>query len=254
MHLEKEGLDNIKSLRNNAQASFTTDKEDEEEQTLDYYLIDNKVVQVEFKDLYLANQDTVGWLKIDDTPVDYPVMYTPEDEEYYIHKDFDKNYSASGSIFIGSGADITRPSENMILYGHHMFNNTMFKPLDKYADEDYYKEHKYITFDTLRQTGTYEIIAAFRTKIYYSKEEGFMYYTYTDLQNKEDFDEYIANCNKIKLYDTDATAEYGDQLITLSTCAYHTYNGRFVVVAKRIDGLEVDTEKDPIEVISTKEE
>lgn len=230
------------------------ESEDENKESyLGYYLIDNTVVQAEFKDLYLQNSDIAGWIKIDDTPIDYPVMFTPEDEQFYIYKDFEKNYSSSGSIFIGAGASITRPSDNMILYGHHMANNTMFKPLDKYMDEEYYKEHKYITFDTLRQTGTYEVVAAFKTKVYYYEKDGFMYYTYTDLQKKEDFDKFVEECDKIKLYDTDATAEYGDQLITLSTCAYHTYNGRFVVVAKRINGLEVNLDKEPIDTIKTEE-
>lgn len=252
MHDEKKGYEKLAEKKNEPIVEDSTENENNKESPyLGYYLINDTVVQAEFKDLYLQNSDIAGWITIDDTPIDYPVMFTPKEEQFYIYKDFDKNYSSSGSIFIGAGASITRPSDNMILYGHHMANNTMFKPLDKYMDEEYYKEHKYITFDTLRQTGTYEIVAAFRTKIYYDEKDGFMYYTYTDLQKKEDFDKFVEECDKIKLYDTDATAEYGDQLITLSTCAYHTYNGRFVVVAKRIDGLKVDLDKEPIEVINT---
>lgn len=249
---DKEGFDKVKGLKAEAQIETSDEPKDKEEEYLGYYLINNTVVQAEFKDLFIKNNDIAGWIKIDDTPIDYPVMYTPLDEQFYIYKDYDKNYSSSGTLFIGAGASLTRPSENMIIYGHHMANNTMFKPLDKYEDEEYYKKHKYITFDTLRQTGTYEIVAAFKTKIYYYEQDGFMYYTYTDLSTKDDFEFFKKNINELKLYDTDADIEFGDQMITLSTCAYHTYNGRFVVVAKKVDGKEVDLEQEPIEVINTK--
>lgn len=220
---------------------------------LDYYIIDGEVVQKQFKDLYLANSDIIGWVQVDGTAIDYPVMYTPTDEQYYIHKDFDKNYSFGGCIFAAAGTDIKAPSNNIISYGHHMANHSMYRDIDYYEKEDYYKEHKFIKFDTLRQTGTYEVIAAFRTKIVSDKKDGFMYYTYIN-NEKPEFEEYVKKAKELTPYDIPTTAEYGDQLITLSTCAYHTYNGRFVVVAKRIDGAEVNLEKKPIETITTKSE
>lgn len=229
------------------------DAQEEGKDGLDYYLIDGVVVQEKFKDLYIENSDTIGWVSIKDTPIDYPVMCTPKDEQFYIHKGFDKEYSFGGCIFTNADADIVSPSENIIMYGHHMVSQTMFKPLDGYKDEDFYKKHKYITFDSLRQTGTYEVIAAFSTNIVYYEEDGFMYYSYTNM-GKSDFEEYVKKSKELTSYPISATAEYGDQLITLSTCAYHTYNGRFVVVAKRVDGKEVDLDKEPIEVIETKGE
>ena len=235
-----------------SEITLSTDTENSEE-GLRYYLIDGKVVQEEFKDLYLQNSDTIGWIKAENTTIDYPVVCTPNDEQYYIHRDFNKEYSYNGCIFAGSTTDIITPSDNIIMYGHHIVGKKMFGALDYYEDEQYYKEHKYITFDTLRQTGTYEVIAAFRTKVYPDDYEGFQFYRYTNT-NKEDFEEYIKNIKELSAYNIPTTAEYGDQLITLSTCAYHTYNGRFVVVAKRIEGKEVDLDKEPIETIYTTEE
>ena len=136
----KEGFQTVANLKQ--EPSIHTD--DNGKNYLDYYLINNTVVQAEFKDLFLRNQDIVGWVKINGTPIDYPVMQTPNDEQYYLYKNFDKEYSSAGSIFMGAEGSITRPSENMILYGHHMITQTMFKPLDKYLDEEFYKKHKYI--------------------------------------------------------------------------------------------------------------
>ncbi len=229
------------------------DKTEETEEGLKYYLIDETVVQEEFKDLYLKNSDTIGWIKADETTIDYPVVCTPEDEQYYLYKDFDKEYSYNGCIFAGAATDITIPSENIILYGHHILGKKMFGALDNYENEDFYKEHKYITFDTLRQTGKYEIIAVFRTKVYSDDYKGFQFYRYTNL-SKEEFDEYIENIKALTPYEIPTTAEYGDQLITLSTCAYHTTDGRFVVVAKRVEGKEVDIDQEPIEIINSTEE
>lgn len=221
----------------------------EEEEGLDYYLIDGEVVQEELKELYLKNPDTIGWIRIGGTNIDYPVLFREDDGEYYLYKDFEGDYSFNGSIFAGAGTDIKKPDENIILYGHHIMGQKMFGALDKFEDEDFYKEHRYISFDTLRRTGKYEIIAVFKTRVYPSGYEGFRFYEHTAM-DKGSFEEYVKTSRDLTPYDTpDAT--YGDQLITLSTCSYHAYNGRLVVVAKRIEGKEVDLEREPLGVIET---
>ena len=113
-----------------------------------------------------------------------------------------------------------------------MNNGSMFADLCKYADEDFYREHKTIRFDTLSGFGEYEVVAAFKTVAY--SEQGFKYYHFTSAESEADFDDYIAQCKALSLYDTGVTAEYGDKLITLSTCEYSRQNGRMVVVAKKI--------------------
>lgn len=244
---EDEAFANIRGARK-ASEEKTEEKKDEDE-GLNYYLISGEPVQEGLKDVYLKNRDVIGWIKIDGTPIDYPIMYTPDDIEYYIHRGFDKEYSFGGCIFAGEGTSIDRPSDNIITYGHHMIDKSMYHEIDRYEDEEYYKAHKYLTFDTLRQTGKYEVIASFRTQIYPEDYDGFVYWKFVNAKDENEFNDFIEGCKSLSSVGIPTTAEYGDQLLTLSTCAYHTHNGRFVVVAKRVEGDEIDLEKEPKGVI-----
>lgn len=185
-----------------------------------------------YDELYAQNPDMYGWITIEDTRIDYPVMYTPEDPEYYLHRSFEKKYSISGVPFIDGDCDAG--CYNYIIYGHHMDHGSMFSALLDYKDEEFCKEHSRIIFDTIEEHGEYEVIAAFSSKVYKKAEDGvFIWYNYTDLSDEEDFNEYIAGINSLKLYDTGVSAEYGDELVTLSTCGKNS-SVRFVVVAKRV--------------------
>lgn len=184
--------------------------------------------------LYEKNKDFFGWLKIEDTKIDYPVMYTPQDPEYYLHRDFYGEYSESGTLFIDG--ECPYDSSYYLIYGHHMRNGSMFGELPKYQDRDYYEKHKIVFFDTRFERRDYEVFAAFLAKAYPpDEEEGkFCYYNYKDLTSKATFEEYIANVKANSLYETGITPEFGDEIITLSTCNYHTEDGRFVVVARKV--------------------
>ena len=173
----------------------------------------------------------MGWLSIPGTNIDYPVMQTVDEPNFYLKRSFDKQYSDYGVPYVQENCDLAL-SDNCVIYGHHMNNGTMFAGLCKYESEDFYQEHKIICFDTLSSFGEYEIVAVFKTVAY--SEQGFKYYHFTRAESAEDFDDYIAQCKALSLYDTGVTAEYGDRLITLSTCEYSRKNGRMVVVAKRI--------------------
>lgn len=177
------------------------------------------------------NPDFAGWLKIDQTVIDYPVMHTPEDIQYYIRRDFYGEESVSGTPFIGDGCDVD--TLGMIIYGHNMKNDTMFGALDLYADESYYREHPVIRFNTLEEDREYEVFAAFRTRLLYENEEGFRYYQYVGDPEREEFEEFVKLSKEASYYDTGITPLYGDQFLILSTCSYHTSNGRFVVVARK---------------------
>ena len=186
-----------------------------------------------YEPLYRRNHDLFGWLMIEDTDVNYPIMHTPRDSEYYLHKSFNRNYAYSGvpfmegSCFPGCG--------NYLIYGHHMKNGTMFATIVNYADEAFWQEHPLINFDTLYEYGTYEVVAAFYSKVFKPDDaDSFIYYRYTDLRDPAVFDEYMAGVRTVAIYDTGVEAVYGDQLITLSTCEYSVENGRFVVVARKI--------------------
>ena len=111
----------------------------------------------------------------------------------------------------------------------------MFDELVKYKDEAFYKEHPTIRFTTNKEDATYEIIAAFKSRVYYQDEtDVFRYYNFVNAENIKDYTEYVNNCKSASLYDTEKTAILGDQLLTLSTCDYEVQNGRFVVVAKKV--------------------
>lgn len=187
----------------------------------------------EYAELYEKNGDFFGWIKIDNTPINYPVMHTPEDPQYYLRRAFDKSSSQSGTVFMDGAC--FEGCGNYIIYGHHMKNETMFGTLPNYAEKDYWEEHRIINFDTVYEHGEYEVIAAFFGVVLAENEPGFRYYRYKDLTDPEIFEEYMDQLKTVAVYDTGITAEYGDELITLSTCSYHTTDGRFVVVAKKIN-------------------
>ncbi len=183
-----------------------------------------------YAEVFEQNNDLIGWISIPDTRIDYPVMQTKDNPDFYLKHAFDKSYSNYGVPYAAENCDADI-SDNIVLYGHHMNNGSMFSDLCKYEDEDFYKEHKKIRFDTLGGFGEYTVIAAFKTVAY--SEKGFPYYHFVYAENQAVFDEYVAKCKELSLYDTGVTAEYGDKLLTLSTCEYSQDNGRMVVVAKK---------------------
>ena len=184
-----------------------------------------------YQELAAKNSDFFGWLKIDDTVVNYPVMHTPGNPEKYLHMDFDGDYSDSGCLFLDAEC---RSDGNMyLIYGHHMINGSMFGSLPKYEDYDYYSSHKTIKFDTLNSIGDYEIFAVFRSQVYDDGDDVFKYYEFKNLDDQGTFDYYVSNVKALSLYDTGITPTYGDKLIALSTCNYHTSDGRFVVVGRK---------------------
>ncbi len=198
-------------------------------------------------DYYGKNKDTIGWLKIDGMVIDYPVMQTPIDEEYYLDRDFNGNASSAGSLImdtdsvVGDGTaefdytDGTRPSTNLIIHGHNMRNGSMFGDLDKFRKQDFEKKHSIIKFDSLYEEREYEIISVFLSQVYLmSQTDVFKYYKFFQADTQAEFDDWYKNIKKLQLYDTGVTAEFGDEFITLSVCAYHVENGRLVVVGKRI--------------------
>ena len=124
----------------------------------------------------------------------------------------------------------TSDSENYLIYGHNMKNGTMFKHLMKYQDEKFWKDHQTVYFDTLYSEGEYEVVAAFYDRVYYKHEDCFKFYDVIELEDEDSYDDAIANFKEKSMYDTGVTPEYGTQLVTLITCAYHVDNGKFVVV------------------------
>lgn len=186
------------------------------------------------KDLQTQNSDIVGWLEISDTNISYPILQGI-DNSYYMTHNYKKRKSKNGSLFLDKDYNWNKPSTNLLIYGHNnRGTNEMFVELLKYKDESFYKEHPTIRFTTEKEDGIYEIISVFLSRVYYKREtDVFRYYYFIDANNKEEFDYYVSECKKASLYNIEETAEYGDQLITLSTCEYSQEDGRFVVVARK---------------------
>ena len=185
-----------------------------------------------YAEVYEQNTDFVGWISIDGTNINYPVMQTIDNPNYYLKHGFDKQYSNYGVPYVQENCALGI-SDNTIIYGHHMSNGSMFADLCKYESEDFYREHKTIRFDTLSGFGEYEIVTVFKTVAY--SEAGFKYYHFVDAEDEAAFYAFLSECKAHSLYDTGVSANYGDKLITLSTCEYSRTNGRMVVVAKKIE-------------------
>lgn len=192
------------------------------------------VILKKYRVIYEENHDLVGWLSIEDMVIDYPVM-RGADDEYYLHRDFFGKEDRYGCLFVKSTADVDTPDTNFIIYGHNMRDGSMFGDLDLYQEESFYLAHPTISFDTLYEERTYEILAVFRSKVYNENEDVFKYYQFYTADTEEEFDNFYRNIKELSLYDTGVTAEFGDTFLTLSTCAYHVTDGRFAIVAKRVE-------------------
>lgn len=209
---DKEQLDKLESIAQTVN--------DSEQNT------DNK-----YAELYAQNSDFIGWLRIDGTGIDYPVMQSKDDPNFYLKHNFSKEYSRFGIPYMQENCGFS--SDDIIIYGHNIKSKSMFNELTEYKNGDFYTAHKYITFDTLNEQRTYEVIAAFKTVAY--SDSGFKYYDFVNANTEDEFNDYVAKSKALSFYDTGVTAEYGDKLLTLSTCEYSQENGRLAVVAKLIE-------------------
>lgn len=193
---------------------------------------DKHQVLPEYRELYEKYNYLVGWIKVPNTAVDYPVFQTPDKPNFYLRKDMDGNYSRWGCIYVREQCDVFKPSDNVVIYGHHMKDGSMFYSLDNYYEYDFWKDNQYFSFDTLYEHHTYQVIAVFKTSA--NVGQGFAYHVFNDAKNEQEFNAFMDKVHELQLYDTGITAQYGDMLLTLSTCEYTLDNGRFVVIAKRV--------------------
>ena len=190
---------------------------------------------IKLKTLQKENPDIIGWLEIENTNINYPVLQGT-DNEYYMTHNYKKEKSKKGSIFLNKDYDWNIPSTNLLIYGHNLRNGTMFQELLKYEDEEFYKTHPIIKFTTVEDEEEYAIIAVFKSRVYYKSETNvFRYYYFVNAKTEEEYNQFIENAKKASLYNIEETAKYGDKLITLSTCSYHTEDGRFAVVGRKIE-------------------
>lgn len=189
---------------------------------------------LQIAELKKENEDIIGWIEVEGTNINFPVVQGT-DNEYYMKHTYTKEYSNDGSIFLDKSYDWNLPSTNLLLYGHNNKNGNMFQDLLKYKDENFYKEHTTIRFTTVNEDCQYEIISAFLSRVYYQDEQNvFRYYYFINANNETEYNNYVEESKKASLYDTGKSATYGEQLLTLSTCEYSQEDGRFAVVAKKV--------------------
>ena len=192
-----------------------------------------KMLQLE--ELQKENNEIIGWLEIEDTNINLPVCQTT-DNDFYLTHNYKKEKSKGGSLFLDKNFDLINGSSNYLIYGHRNTQGLMFEDLLKYSKEDFYNNHKTIKFTTNKDDSVYEIMSVFYSRVYYKKEKDvFRYYNFVNANNEEEYNDFVNNCKKSSIYDTSVTANYGDQLLTLSTCEYSQEDGRFVVVAKKVN-------------------
>lgn len=189
---------------------------------------DDYVIRPQFHDLHAVNENIVGWVTVDGTKLDNPILQA-EDNDFYLNRNFKDQYSRAGSVFMDHRNDLMNLGKNTIIYGHAMRNDTMFGSLKKYADQAYTDEHAMIYFDTLYESYDIEVFAAYETTIDF-------YYIETDFSSNEDFAEFIDEVNEKSVIDMDVTVNPEDQILTLSTCnnSVNSKDKRYVVHGKLV--------------------
>lgn len=184
-----------------------------------------------YRALHDENSDMAGWIRIEGTPVDYPVMFTPDRPEYYLHRDFHKEKSSYGTPFLAENCRLESPRSSLLVYGHHMKNGSMFAALQNYTGKEYWSQHPQVQFDTLDETGSYEIAAVVKLQ---ASGNAVPWQDLLFPEDEAEFDEAWKVFRKHMFYETGVELTAEDELLALVTCEYTLKDGRLMVIAKRI--------------------
>ncbi len=183
--------------------------------------------------LHAQNPDFFGWIRIEGTKVNYPVMFSPDEPERYLHRDFYGKEAKYGVPFVDGATDVER-SRNLLIHGHNAKSGILFGDLDKFLSKSFFEKHRYIHFDTLYEERVYEIVAVVKTRIPKEEEDAFRYYEYVDIFSDESSLRYTSAMNSLSIYEWVQISSVREEMITLSTCSYHEENGRILLVAYRM--------------------
>jgi sortase B len=195
---------------------------------------DGVAILSEYAILYSMYPDVVGWLTVDGTQIDYPVMRDTTGNEYYLTHNFEGKEDNRGALFVSADSTIDPLDKNIVVFGHNVSDGTQFGELDQYLSQDFYQAHPTITFDTIYETGSYQIVAVVKTHVKTEEESGFRYYWSHGYENRAEFQELLDFIDENSIYDTGEHLYYGDTTVMLSTCEYTVDNGRLVIIAKRM--------------------
>ncbi len=211
--------------------------EEEEEEIFQRPVSDTMLPQ--FEEHYAKNKDIVGWISVPNTALSYPVMQS-DDNDYYLHRDFNQKYLFDGIPFMDFRNVITPEFyDNTLVYGHNMgLKGNMFTELMRYQKIDFYKKSPVIQFDTLYQENQWKVIAVFEANTEAQHGPVFEYYNFLVAEEESEFQEYLDEINKRSYYHTNVDVKYGDKLLSLQTCLNDKYDTKVVVVARMVRANE----------------
>lgn len=212
---------------NSQEETESTAQETQEEE------IQNLTILPEYEGIYALNTDFIGWLEIEGTSINYPVMQVVGDNSYYLTHSFEKNNDHNGTLFLDGNNQIVNRDTNLIIYGHNMKSGEMFGTLKNYLEEEYFYSHSTIKFDTIYEKAVYQVVGVGLSEVEYQDESTFRYYNFLDAETEEEFQEYLTNINALSVYGP-MDISFGDELLTLSTCNSYTEDGRMFVMAKKV--------------------
>ena len=179
-------------------------------------------------ELIAMNSECFGWISITGTNINYPVMHTPDNPQKYLNKNFYGEYSLSGVPFLDSRC--STDSTNLIIYGHHMNNGTMFAELCNYTSSSYRDEHKAVALETKGGVSAYTVFAVLKVK---SDDE---WYRFTSELTENRYNSMVEYAKEKSIYETGIAPKYDQQILTLSTCYGNNQNDRILVLAVRNQG------------------
>lgn len=210
---------------------------EEEPESQERIAVATERIENPYLDYFAKNSDMVAWLLIPDTKIDEPVMWTPRDENYYLNRNFQKKSDKNGCLILDTDSCLDPVTTNQIIHGHNMKSGKMFGTLMKYEQPEYALEHPFIYLYEKELCRKYEVMAVFRSRVYKKTDRVFKFYKFFQADTPEEFEDFTSNVLALSLYETGVQPEFGDRFITLSTCAYHVANGRFVVVARECENI-----------------
>ena len=217
------------------QAEREEETEEEKDSEIESVSTDTEPsVLSEYVVMHSMYPDIIGWIQIDGTDIDYPVLQKKEDEDFYLNHNFQGESDSKGSLFVDGRTEIWPLDQNLVIFGHNMSNGAMLGTLDYYLDASFYEAHQTIVFDTIYSKNLYEIVAVVKTVVKQEEEDGFRYYWLHNYSSRQEYEELLSFIEENQIYDTGKKLDYQDQTIMLSTCEYSVDNGRLVVIAKKL--------------------
>ena len=219
----KSNIEEIRKIMSDENISI---ENNDNEKEINYKIEQLKKVQEQ-------NEEIIAWVEIEGTEINYPVLQT-NNNDYYLTRNYKKEYDRNGSIFLDYRYDFTKPSDNFLIYGHNNNNGLMFDNLLEYENKTYYEKHPIINLTTAEEDAKYKIIAVLKSEAYKNLQNEFLYYNYIDFESDNEYYNYINNCKNNSLYEISENVDSRTKLLTLSTCEYSKKNGRLGIVAIKL--------------------